>query len=136
MLMRIILQRWICAYICINFSKFYVIIVIILYFEVARNYNRENEDPQNVSVISVEDNSKSMSNDNDEILIELVFQRPTIWNYKLLVRDRTKPKINALWVEVANAMGEGNVLNINIVNKINVESMFWNIIRELYLQYR
>ncbi|XP_012216604.2 uncharacterized protein [Linepithema humile] len=73
---------------------------------IARNYYKEN-DPQNTSVIPVEDNSKSISDDSDEILIELVFQRPAIWNYKLPLRDRTKLKIEALWVEISNVMGGG-----------------------------
>lgn len=40
----------------------------------------------NVAVIPAEDSKTKADNNADETLIELVFQRPAIWNYKLPIQ--------------------------------------------------
>lgn len=53
---------------------------------------------------------ETKSNDTNETLIELVFQRPALWNYKLPIQNRTNLKKDALWLEVSNGMGGGNLI--------------------------
>lgn len=71
--------------------------------------SNENEDPSNATVIPPGGNEQSQSvcDDIDEILIEMVFQKPALWNHKLPLHERTQLKVNALWLEVSNAMGGG-----------------------------
>lgn len=45
-------------------------------------------------------------NDN-ETLIQLVKERPALWNHSLQLGARTKLKKETLWTEILNNMGDG-----------------------------
>ncbi|XP_011882824.1 PREDICTED: uncharacterized protein LOC105570318 [Vollenhovia emeryi] len=78
-------------------------------------------------VVPVENDSKT--SDNDEILIELVFQRPALWNHKLPLQDRTNLKKDALWLEVSNGMGGGKATIKWVKNR-------WKDLRDAYVKAR
>ncbi|XP_048515467.1 uncharacterized protein LOC105691584 [Athalia rosae] len=42
---------------------------------------------------------------SDEVLIEAIPKRPALYNAQLPVKQRTKLKINALWLEISNTLG-------------------------------
>lgn len=78
---------------------------MIFYIAVPRYGHNENS-----AVISVENyNETKVDDSTDETLIELVFERPALWNHKLPLQDRTNLKKDALWLEVSNRMGGGNL---------------------------
>lgn len=63
-----------------------------------------------LSAIPIENNVETKLDDADETLINLVFERPALWNYKLPIQDRTKLKKDALWLEISNRMGGSNLV--------------------------
>ncbi|KYN22263.1 hypothetical protein ALC57_05348 [Trachymyrmex cornetzi] len=45
----------------------------------------------------------------NELLIELVQARPSLWNHTLPLQERTNIKKDALWAEISNEMGGGDM---------------------------
>ncbi|XP_029662779.1 uncharacterized protein LOC115235256 [Formica exsecta] len=78
---------------------------------IPRYGHNKNSEINTSAVIRVENNVETKSDDGtDETLIELVFERPALWNYKLPLQDRTNLKKDALWLEVSNRMGGGDLI--------------------------
>lgn len=62
----------------------------------------------------MEDSEIKLDDNIDETLIELIFQRPALWNFKIPVQHRTNLKKDALWLEVSNGMGGGDLVQFYI----------------------
>ncbi|XP_048515904.1 uncharacterized protein LOC125502153 isoform X2 [Athalia rosae] len=63
--------------------------------------NRKDDATQVVVSQEVPDDSP----DTDELLIQAVVARPALNNIKFPVRERTKLKKDALWLEISNILG-------------------------------
>lgn len=82
-----------------------------IYLVVPRiSYDDGTMSQENCEVVPSSSSTKCVSvDDKNELLINLVEQRPILWDYTLSVKERTTLKKNALWSEISNEMGGGNI---------------------------
>lgn len=88
-----------------------------LFYIAVPRYGHKNLEINTADVVPVE----TKSDDTDETLIELVFERPALWNHKLPLQDRTNLKKDALWLEVSNRMGGGDLVIVFYASQIYIK---------------
>ncbi|XP_018399870.1 PREDICTED: uncharacterized protein LOC108777457 [Cyphomyrmex costatus] len=94
---------------------------------IPRNTYEEN-DISNTEVVPSK-HRKYLGDTTNELLIELVQARPSLWNYTLPLQERTNIKKDALWAEISNEMGGGNMT-------IKWVKDHWKYLRDAYMKAR
>lgn len=79
---------------------------IIKCFVAVRKSEIQNADPLSLS--------QNFNTDFDENLIMAVIERPSLYNHKLDIKERSKLKKSALWEEIKNTLGSKSNITIHI----------------------